>query len=333
MRIPFRFVWIGGWLFFSQLISAATILNLSEKKLVVLLDAGELDGFTTGKIVCFLDETQQPLSCGKIVRHKEMRSYVRVGASEVHKLQKGFFAHLQEGEGQADHGWGITGAYTPWLVLPFSVAVPNYTAPGVGVSHVDSLWEPKKGQSSDFMAMSIEAYMTSWHMRAGIRYMLLPSEPILQTNYDSEKIDTYAERTFSGSAFGFFGAYDFYRKGGFSLGGGIDINQSKISVQVQAKNDAKTLDTSLFSLTSSLTVFSLYIPVRYEQPLFHSHFSLSFGGDILIPLFASGEPTVIETDSVNGGKVTDTISDAQQALAHQKSSVGVALILGLTYSR
>lgn len=333
MRAPVRFLWIWGWLFFPHLLSAATIVKLSEKKHVVLLDAGEIDGFVKGKTVCFFDEAQQPLSCGKIVKHKETQSYVRVDKSDIQKLQKGFFAHLQADGVVADHRWGITGAYTPWFVTPFSVAVPNYVAPGVGVNHVDSLWTPKETESSSFTALTAELYVTPWHMRGGFRYMPLQIVPQLEANYDNADTHTYVNRTFSGSAIGFFGAYDFYRKGGFSLGSGLDVNQSTVSVDVQAKNDAGTLDKSIFSIKSSLTVFSLYIPVRYEKSLFHSNFSLSLGGDLLIPLFASGSPNVTETDNVNGGKVTDTISDAQSALAHKKSTFGVGLFLGLTYSR
>jgi hypothetical protein len=335
VRAALGFFWVGSLFFFSQALAGATIVKMSGKKQVVLIDAGETEGFSKGKRVCFFDKSQQPLPCGKIIKSEAHQAYVHMNRKNIRTLRKGFTATLQSKERNKETNketkparrWGVSVSATPWISTPFRVVVPNYVAPAVGVKTVGSLWAAKETISSSLVSGAVEFYLSSLHLRTGARYLMFPSVAVLQSNYDSKDPKTYVERTFSGSAFGLF------RTGGFSLGAGLDVNQSRISVQVQAKNDGKTLDKSIFEITSSLTVVSLYIPVRYEYALFHSPFSLALGGDFLLPLFATGTPQVTEADTVNGSKVADTSSDAGAVLAHKKNSFGLALILGLTYLR
>ena len=332
MRTPLWLFWVGLCVCLTQSLSGATILKLSKKKQVVLLDAGKKEGFKKGKIACFFDETQREILCGKVTKSSITRSYVHVDREDISKLKKGFFAYLQEEGDKKAHSWSVSGAYTPWIATPFSVVVPNYAAPAAGIAKVPSLWTADETLSSGYTSGGLEVLISAIHLRVGGSYLILPAVPLLQANYDSSTLTTFIERTFSGSAYEVYGGYDFWRSGNFSLGMGLDVNQSSVSIHVQAKNDAGTLNTNIFSITSSLLVFSLYVPIRYSISFSHS-FSFLFGGNILVPFYASGAPIVTANDSVNGGKVANPVTDAQSALAHKKNSYGLALLIGLTYSR
>ncbi len=330
IRIPIGFLWISALVVASQGLLGATIVRLSEEQHAVLLNAGETEGFSTGKSVCFFDKPEQQILCGKIVKSTKNHAYVRVKREEIVSLRKGLSAQLQP---DPPHKWELTGAYTPWIATPFTVTVPNYLPPAKEATQTNTLWKANKKLSSSFTSGALELLLPMIHVRAGLRYLQFPTVSTVQSNYDPANTSSYVERSFSGSALGLFGAYDLIRKGRFSLGAGLDVNQSTATMKAQAKNDTKTLDKTIFSIKSVLTVVSLYIPVRYNLPLFDSSFTLGLGGDFLLPLFAMGTPQVTEADSVNGSKVPDAIADAQGVLAHKKNSFGLAIVVGLTYWR
>jgi len=325
----------------------ATITAVSQKKRAVRIDAGAQMGFSEGKILCFFVRGDDaPVLCGPISQSAPNHAFVEVSETDILKLQKGMIAQLKgdkkdhEEDPQAETSalghstkaslFSLTAAYQPFLLLPFSVTVPNYAAPPSGSQQATSLWTADHTLTSAYaMTLALEGTYNPFHLLMGARYLQLGANPV-QTDYTASDLTLYAERSFSDSAMGFYGDYLWMQGPRLSLGTGLDITQNSVTSTTVEHNNAGTLNKTLFTVKSTLTVVSLHIPVRFQQPLF-SKIAINLGADLLVPLFSMESHTVSQSDSLNGGKVSDPSTDAFNALAHKKSAVGLDLIIGVSY--
>jgi hypothetical protein len=178
-----------------------------------------------------------------------------------------------------------------------------------------------------FPSVGAEISVIPFNLDLGFRYNVYPSDQVY-SDYDAAKPQLYVDTLMSGSSLGFYLDWSFFQLYGISLGAGFDMDLNSITLTATKKDDTgKEEEKDLFTHKSSLTVFSLRLPINYQYNM--GMFHIKAGAHVLIPFYAL-EPTVTTTipDTVTASDTFGYESDLALAVGHQKSSFAFDIVLG-----
>lgn len=327
---------------------AATVKKINKTKGIVLIDAGKSAGLARGDRICFFSKNKRKAACGKIVKIKTKRSIVRVSKRRVKRIKPGFRAlkskharrmakkrtvkkPITKAKPQDDIGIAALVHF-----LPLSPAVYNNISYLIPSASSQSLWETdsENDQVTRFFgSVGGEISILPWHLVIGGRYSAYKGSIIL-SDVDPSNKNLFMETDISAFAIGGYIDFFFFRRWGLGLGVGLDVDVSSVDLKAIRNDDTGTIPPEqLYTLDSTLTVFSIRIPVTYTY-LFHG-FGAIAGVIPIIPVYSpspSESPTVPDP-SASPGQVANLNEalDLEQSLDHRASSFALDIIVGLSY--
>lgn len=320
---------------------AATVTR--KKKKGITIDEGKSSGVTKGTRVCFYNNKGKKVGCGKVNKAWKKKAIVRARAKTMKRVKKGFEARINGGTGDsvASSGGGdidgiaLRASWMPSILSPVTYNNVNFVPP---TGTPETLWDATvAADSMVLVGFGGDLELRSLGLDFGVKYKsysayLVSTSYGTTTNYAKDFVDHKIE----GSSLGVFFDYLMYSDmGGGSLlayGVGLDVDMSTVTLSaIHKKDDDTTYEDSLFTVTSTGSIISLRIPVRYDLAL-STGLGMSFGGTLMVPV--SGTPTASVTTNNDDEQVKTLTSknadeDIVTALGHTKSGFGFELVSGL----
>jgi hypothetical protein len=209
---------------------------------------------------------------------------------------------------------------------------------------VNTLWtreqEVKRNQRSAF---GLElGYKQNWEYKLGFRTVLLGNYNF-QANYDLErrpddaqKLRYYADTAMSGQDYGLsFDVYplhygsDLWR---LSLGAGLDLNQSRLLMEMQKVDETNGEKIVLAQYTSTIRTASLRLVSSTHLLL--GNWDLGLGAYFIVPAQSIIEAliTISDPQMTKNLASKDGETDIESSIAHDVAPFGVHLLFSIGYS-
>ena len=330
---------LGFMLFVSSSLNAATVIKKRAKKSVIVIDEGKASGFEKGVRVCFYSPNDKKRACGKVVRAKKKRAFIRVPRKRFKKVRKGFAAEIADGGGGGGSSSGsMSGTALRMSYLPAVVSTATYNKinfkPPEGTA--ETLWDNAGASNNTFFGFGGGLEFRDFGLDIGFKYRIYQAY-LVDTSWSplQSQQANFVDHKLEGNSIGISIDYLMYSNmgGGSALayGFGLDVDNSTITFSAIHKNDDDaSFENSLFTASSAGSIISLRVPFRYDLGV-DSSFGLSFGGALLIPV--SGAPTTSveiaeNEEQINNLSGIEPADDFIAALGHTKSSVGFDLLIG-----
>lgn len=324
---------------------SAEVKKVAEKTGAIYIDEGETSGFTKGSRVCFF-EGDTKITCGKVIKAVKTKAIVKVPKSKVHKIHPGLTVNLANAGASAETPEAISSTYNPYSVsvgltlhlMPMTPGTYNnidYVAPAAGNT---SLWETSSQVSSLIVppGFGLEIELLNFGVVAGIRFGFFTSSSQPNT-YDTTVLTQTLTTNIKATDLGVYFDYIFYKRWDLHFGVGVDFDLTSVTLSGVMTDDSDPTagETELYNLTSSLSVFSLRVPVIYKYAF--GSFGLMGSVNLLVPLFALGpnqsitSPTTEGPDTRTAAVTDDHDTDLSESLDHKKGTVAVDFLLGIFY--
>lgn len=305
------------------------------KKKRIMISEGKDSGFKKGVKVCIYKDDEQ-VACGKVIKAKSKSAYVKIKKSkDFKKIKKGMEAKIDgdkgddKKEGISPKVAGATNIKLGYILTPITPGifnVPSYSDPQE--TTVNTLWSADQVSSLSIFGITAEFGFGIGSSKAviGVRSREYKSFSVA-TDYTSDS-SNFAETSISGISVG--GYFDFnyliWNLGSMTVdfGNGLDLDNTTVSLQTSHRDDADTIDNSLYTLESILQTVSLRTNLNIN--LFLDPLGIQIGTTLLIPLSSAVSDTIITSDTNNTYLSELTAEqDIRQAVDHRQGSVGLEL--------
>ncbi|NRA65780.1 MAG: hypothetical protein HRU19_14920 [Pseudobacteriovorax sp.] len=327
---------------------AATV-HKKMKKGRIRIDEGKNNGFEKGKEVCIYAEDETEITCAKIIRAKNKRSYIKIRKKKTfRKIKKGMAVKLKEGISQeataeggeltptpASRGTNIKVGYvlspmTPSVYNALYYADPNETA-------VNTLWKADRTASLSLAGAGIEFGLGIGSFDLNLGFRVRQYKPFtIRANYTPNR-SFFSETDIQASSQGVWIDFTYLKlqRGTFSIdvGTGIDIDISNVTMETRQKDDNDTTDTLLYEVTSDLTTISLRL-LNLNLNFFFDPIGFQLGSSVLLPVSASASESITVEDPQATSFLTgiEAEEDVKQALNHRKNDVGFEFFVSTFYA-
>jgi hypothetical protein len=347
---------------FNSVAFSASVKKVKRKKRYVYIDQGSSDGVKKGMKVCFKDNNDKKITCGKVRKTRKKSSQVKVRSKKrIKRIKKGFTAEVigletppvgglippnvkTAGEtSSSEKSLAFRYFYTPGLDTG-SYNILGYVPPPSDSSvAATTLWEATGVQNLSLLNFSLEfeylpvdlVWGLSYSKPINVQGKLLDytrgaREPFISSLMDSSTVGTY---------------FDYYIispravSSGLKVAVGLDIDITSVKFSAKLRQNEADTGLEIYKLSSSLTIFSLRIPLSYEVSL--GSFALNFGANLLIPLASTKPVSKINISDSNISRYNQSSdeenksfaeTDVTAALDHKKSSFAAELVLGFGYA-
>jgi len=344
-----RLVCVLAFLTFTTNAYSAEVIKINEKTQAIFINEGESTGFTKGSKVCFFDG-EKKVSCGKVMKAVKKKAIAKVPKTKFSIIHTGFTVTLLDSqqpvskpmESAASEGseHKVSIALNVHL-MPLTPATYNnidFLAPTTGSS---TLWESSSTTQSILVppGFGLEVELLRTGLVAGFRFGLYPSAS--QPNqYDSTQTNLSLTSDITATEIGAYIDYIYLRRWSLNFGLGIDFDMTKVTFSgTETDENDGSVNTEVYSATSSLNVISLRLPVTYKYSF--GHFGIAGTLALLLPLYAMGPTASVTTPTTPTSLrlaepnytsiVSDQDADLKDSLAHKKASFAVDFALGIFY--
>lgn len=323
---------------------AGVVTEVKEDKKTITIDEGESKGFTKGVGVCFFNDKNKKVGCGKVKSAKSSEAVIKVTKKVIKKVKTGFTASLKDAKGGAS---GAVATAPKTLTMRFfSVFAPindytynkiHYEVPtGDSAEAPETLWVIDEARSlvAPFTNFGLELELNKLSLAAGFRYNLLDSFT-KDSDYDLVNKAIYSSTSVTSTSINAYLDYSsIFHVWLFHFGVGVNIDKSTVTLTMDKIDESGSLpDERLYSAVSDLMVIGLRIPVRINIGL--DSFGLAFALTPILPLVGS-PPTPVVTFSdpadPNSELISDPELDIKTQLGHNKATFGLDISLGAFYA-
>lgn len=353
-KIKYFLIVIGLSSIFSDGYSSK-ITKILAKKRILIIDFGKNEGVKKGSKICvFDDKIGKKIICGKAIKVKKNKSYVRV--KSIQKLKKGMQVGLSKTTSKTSSKkkkfkktkiskktsflekpslFKIYYLLTPIAVSTFNNLKYIYEPSNNGQTYT-SLWNPVSVANSSFVGVGgdYEKPMGNHYFALGLKYKLYTSPQFkfgsyIYADYGDDKNNyVYIEQT--ASAIDFYADYLYLnfmlsKNLIFKFGNGLDYNISSVKLAATNLNDQDpTINNKIYSGTSTLNTISLRTVANFY--LMFGRFGLGAGGTLLIPISASLKQSFETNDQYENTLSSGTAKeDVTKSLNHKKNGFGLEI--------
>lgn len=321
----------------------------------IVLDQGTDDEFTLGKIVCFFNQQDKKIGCGKIISAQKNRCAVKTKPQVFNKITKGFRADLRDksGKGFFANMQGLLKNPRLWFSRRSKARPGTYFIRAGVAQHLsiaanlneiyykasDSETPTSNWFTEEYEKIPLSAQvefgfpvLIKW-VNLGFRYI---SYPTVKRKKDLEPGggEPYALSTNQSYAFGVWVDYTFQKfplaqNFTLSLKTGLDWDRSVVSLQLDQVTEApQATSSALAILDSDLSVYSVRLGADFAY--YMGQYGIILGVTPYFPIYTSGaEIGKAQLDDTRFSDKNAAINDFQQQLGHDKNFMGVEVHLGL----
>ena len=190
------------------------------------------------------------------------------------------------------------------------VTLPQYTP---GKQDSDPYWTPNESVGTSLQIGGEFEYIP-FNLAVGARYMISGPAWATDMDYIEKGGSEYLNVQQTTSAFGLWADYLYPISLGSSslhVGAGLDIDMSSVSMIADQLTEGSEGANPIVSFESSVTAFSLRVPIRFDFPV--GPVKLNLGGALTVGL--AGTPSYT-------GEVQDNVPDTDLYLADLSAAVG-----------
>ncbi len=325
------------------------------KKRYVKIDEGKSDGFEKKKKVCFYNDDDKKIGCGRVVKATSSAAYVRVSSKRAKMIKAGMTAKLEDKSSSvasSDQGDSSSSSSSPkgasnlkvgYLLTALTPAKYNalsyeypYDEQGNALSS-NTLWTVEKEVAASTLGFGAELGfgVGASKMTVGARMRVYKSTTV-KSNYDAN-LNNFSETRMSATAVGAWIDYYYYMMNfgrlSLDIGNGLDIDSSNIAFKMEQKQDGSTDAETLYEASSSLLTASLRTNINLN--FFLDPVGLQFGTAILVPLSASqsfSADTINDPQTANLDGSSTAEEDLKTQISHGAASVGVEFFMAAYYA-
>lgn len=334
----------------------ATIIKLLKKRKIAVIDDGDV---SKGDKVCFYSASDRKRACGRVVKVKEDKSYVRITSKKrFRRLKKGMTHEVSTGSGssggggmQGEHSFTFRLLYTPGFMARSKF---NYLDSNKEKGGGDGPFLPFKEEDieTEDSGQSKLARMFPWgsggaeaevfitptlSIAMGGRYTLINVSPRVTYDYLAENSKEFMESDYSGHELNFW--LDVFPLQvadlGLRLGAGGEFTMSNLSISTDLKeDDGGTIEVktpNFFAGKSAANIMSVRLSARKDFPMGAFGFGLGVTA-IISPVALSSKFTLDDAENIlleeseyNKEKM---IEDIEEAIEHTNNVF--SLVLGLS---
>jgi len=340
-----------------------TITKLLKKRKIAVIDDGDV---SKGDKVCFYSASDRKRACGRVVKVKEDKSYVKITSKKrFRRLKKGMAHEVSTGSSgsgggmQAEHSFTFRLLYTPGFMAR---AKFNYLDSNKKNGGPDGPFLPFKEEDIETgdSSQSKMARMFPWggggaeaevfitptlSIAMGGRYTLVNVSPRVTYDFLEANSRVFMRSDYSGHELNFW--LDFFPLHvadlGLRLGAGGEFTMSSLSLSTDLMEDEegettapKEIESGLFAGKSAANIMSVRLSARKDFPMGAFGFGLGVTA-IISPVALSskftleGDPKsrLLNESEYNKEKM---IEDIENAIAHTNNIFSLVLGLSLYFS-
>lgn len=334
-----------------------TITKLLKKRKIAVIDDGDV---SKGDKVCFYSASDRKRACGRVVKVKEDKSYVKITSKKrFRRLKKGMAHEVSTGSSsggggmQAEHSFTFRLLYTPGFMAR---AKFNYLDSNKDDGGEDGPFLPFKKEDietedsgqSKFARMfpwgsggaEAEVFITpTLSIAMGGRYTLINVSPRVTYDFLDANSKEFMMSKYSGHELNFWlDCFPLHVADlGLKLGVGGEFTMSNLSLSTDLMEDEgnetapRTIEDGLFAGKSSASIMSVRLSARKDFPMGAFGFGLGVTA-IISPVALSSKFTL---DGAEDRLLTESeynkeemIKDIENAIAHTNNIF--SLVLGLS---
>lgn len=349
-----RYDWFGSLAaaaalsLFGSLAEGATVKKVSATKALLTLDSDE--GAEKGAVYCIYNQSGKRIDCGTVVKSKGSTAIIKLAnKKKSKKIKPGMQAKLSANEPTSEEENTEEIEKTPVVKQPVRIRVgwfPSFATPStyakISYKAPDSnppstLWSTDKRNSSVLAAVGLEAGIPvgAKAVNLGARYRIFTPGQI-DSDYVNQ-VNPYARTEEKATALGLWAEYSFVRlpfstSSSLATNGGLDIDQTTVTVKVTKKDDTgATPESTIAAATAKLTVVSIRLSMVYDYMLIKS-LGLFLGANLQVPITSTGKTFQSSFGSNEERGLANSNADFQSAVDHKKNSVGIDMSLGLAFA-
>jgi len=342
---------------------AASVTEVSTEKKTVTVELVDDETFEKDSEVCFFDDADKEIACGKVTKVKGTAVTVKVTAAK--KLKKVTEGMVAKPKGEAagteeeaapkkgkkgaakkgkekDKGKNplrIIGIYNPALSSPFVYKKLAYAAPSSTTP--DTLWSQDKTIGTTMkdnplsLTMQVAIPLGNFSIAPGVRYRSYKPS-LIDADYILNRENPFVRTEMSATSFGLIVDFMYYRGARMpglifaDLTGGLDVDNSTVSLTAKKEDDsgqASAVTGDVGKATSKLTVVSLRVGAGVEA-MFLKLIGVRLGLNLMVPFLETGGTFSGEISDEESRGQEDPGADLKKALDHKKSSMAIEISFG-----
>ena len=318
---------------FSSDLYSATVIKVSKKRRKVTIDEGSEQGLSKKQRICFYKSSGKKVGCGKIVKVKKNKAYVKVSKKRIKKIKKGMTAALKGAKKSSNkignNPYRLKVSYVLSAITPAAFQKVAFNEPAAGETSVSSLWTQNGFNNKSFFGFGFEfdIPISTYSLGVGLRTRTY-QEFNADSNYTND-FTKYAQVTQVGDSKGLFIDFNYLSFGSILLGSGLDVDLLSMTMQsaVISEGDGSS---SLFAEASGAGITTISLRFRVQYFLDFASFGISPSLTLMVPVSASPTGTYTSTEENFKDKLTDITpdEDLEQSIALSKSSFGAEIYIG-----
>jgi len=328
---------------------AASVTRVDGKKRFVTIDEGKSSGIRKRTRICFIAPNGRKIVCGSVVKAGKNSAKVRVkNKKKLRKIKKGYTADIMGGGGRGKSRgkfMSLKGVATPAIISQSTYNKVVYAAPDTDndTDTVETLWDSSEAAGSALFSVGAEIELLKMGIAVGVRAVRKFSDFKAESDYSKANANQFVLSTLTASSLGFYLDYYFMKpkpkKKGLKVGAGIDVDMSTLNLTVVQQEDEVEATTDIYTISSTLTVISLRVPLIFDVPLGAA--GINVGVNLLIPI--SGDTPAMTADANDANtarypgandeeKTAFTQTDLLKSIGHSKNSFGAEAVVGLYFN-
>lgn len=308
---------------------AADITTISEKRRLVNINKGKIDGFTPNEDVCFYEVSGKLVGCGRVKRAKLYSASIQVSGQlikQVNKTQSARVKKIAAARGLIPPVFAFRALLNPTFLSPIKFNSLFYLAPDT--NSTATLWEPGTTIKSTPLSFALEGDLMRYRLTLGLRGRVFRIATN-KSDYDVRQ-DQYMEMQFRGSAVGSYLDVAVFKTASkterqFTLALGLDYDISTIDTNGLLKVYDSKEELKLYRIKSTLTTLSARLVSKLDWILESS--ILGIGLNILFPLSSSQQLSVQSKDTENRTKIENPDLNIKENLNHTTNDLGIETTL------
>lgn len=342
------------------IIHAGQIKAISSKKNLVKVKLDTPQEFKKNSTICFFNNKEQKIACGKVINIKKDYAIVKVSSKAKSKIKKGMIAKPFTTK-QSSSTFSIISAIVPsntqsinkkyifsigQLTSIFTTASYNnigYSPPDSNETPTQTLWTATDSKQKAYLGFFVEfgyALFSKFILDLDFHYSLYFNKNFsskIITNYsytqNIEDQNKYVSILTSqckllGGYLGTSFIFKSFTKSMLTFTSGLNLDNSSISILASQKDDNNPDENNpIAKISSNLNVISLKLGTKFYYFLFNK-LGLYSKLDILIPIYASLKSNIEVSDpheNLLGDK--SEAKNISSVLAHKKRSFALNLTL------
>lgn len=342
--------------------ASVTEVNTEKKTVTVELEGDET--FEKDSEVCFFDDTEKEIACGKVTKVKGTAVTVKVtAAKKLKKVTEGMAAKPKGDAAAADeeatpkkgkkgaaakkgkdkskgkNPLRIIGIYNPALSSPFVYKKLAYAAPSSTTP--ETLWSQDKTVGTAMkdnplsLTMQVAIPLGNFSIAPGVRYRSYKPS-LIDADYILNRENPFVRTEMSATSFGLIVDFMYYRGALMpdlifaDLTGGLDVDNSTVSLTAKKEDDsgqAAAATGDIAKATSKLTVVSLRVGAGVEAMVLKL-IGVRLGLNLMVPLLETGATFSGEISDEESRGQEDPGEDLKKALDHKKNSMAIEISFG-----